>query len=1080
MGSGYQISITSTGALLNFTSKPTDQSLPGQNSDGPLSFSQNKLEDSSGQNPAGSGPAPGQILTGQGAISALTGDLSLTQLPRGPPVDTLQMNILGANPDAQAQGERPLTPISSGPLASYAQVQFDSVLPGVDVAYTGTSVNQLEFSFTLSPGTDAGSVRTQYLGAKDLQLDAAGNLNISFFDGRITTESSPVAYQLIGGTLQLVSSKYVLEGNGIVSYQVTGADPRYAVTIDPVVSGQVTEDGTNDGVADVQVDITDPSGTSVFGSGLTGSDGSYSVDSIEAGAYAAQFTAPSPYVFDGSTTSMLSVPVTVDAEDGGTASATAYQPATVSGTITDDGDNSGLAGVIASLTGPNGYSGQVTTLSDGGYSFTNLVPGAYSLTLSTPGAYLFDPAGATTLSDTPTLNSGDSDTFNASAYQPATVGGQITDDGNSGGLAGTLVNLYDPSFNLVASTTTSGNGLYSFAGLTPQTYTLAFTTPAGYLFDQDANSAWSEQLGVASGDNDTVSTTAYQPASVFGHITDDGSGNGLAGVLVTLLDPAQNTLGSTTTDATGNFSFTGLVPQNDTVLLSSPGADLFDADNAATLVMAANVTSGAAVEDDASANQPAGTVGGNITDAGSGDGLEAVGVTLAQTGGSSFQTATDAQGNFSFSNVAAGGNYQLTFSAPAGYFFAQSNEDTWTTDPFSVASGDAVDQDGDAYQQGSLNGTITDFDTGFGLQGVGVALEDSNGNPLNISTATAPDGTYSLPNLEPGSYIVAFTAPADYLFTESNLDTWSSPFSITSGSSATEDTSAFPDLGTVLGQVTDSISGAGIQGIPVALEDLSGNAIDFTTTDANGNYVFDDVPAGNVQVVFGQLAPWLFVESGGLATWTDSPVTVSAEDSTTVDATAYQAPGSVNGWITDSISGAGIAGVTVALTPSGGATTPVLTDANGYYTFSNVAAGTGYQLDFTAPGGYLFVATALNTWSYYPFDVPGNTGVTVSGSAYLPAGAVSGRVTDDANGQGIANVSTYLYSGRATTKEKNGGRWPPGELGAWSLGAFWKPAFSPVFLLGGMPVPAPRGKSVRVFWLEKRGRASKMAFATCM
>ena len=54
--------------------------------------------------------------------------------------------------------------------------------------------------------------------------------------------------------------------------------------------------------------------------------------------------------------------------------------------------------------------------------------------------------------------------------------GQYLDDGSFvGPVVGAVVQLYDSSGNLVAQTTTDGNGFYKFTGLAAGTYTITTT-----------------------------------------------------------------------------------------------------------------------------------------------------------------------------------------------------------------------------------------------------------------------------------------------------------------------------------------------------------------------------------------------------------------------------------------------------------------------------------------------------------------------------------------------------------------------------------------------------------------------------
>ncbi|MEP9411366.1 MAG: carboxypeptidase regulatory-like domain-containing protein, partial [Candidatus Brocadia sp.] len=57
-----------------------------------------------------------------------------------------------------------------------------------------------------------------------------------------------------------------------------------------------------------------------------------------------------------------------------------------------------------------------------------------------------------------------------------------------------------------------------------------------------------------------TATVAEAEASIAGRVTDADTGDGIAGANVAYGTPPQNIIASTTTDADGNYSFTGVVP----------------------------------------------------------------------------------------------------------------------------------------------------------------------------------------------------------------------------------------------------------------------------------------------------------------------------------------------------------------------------------------------------------------------------------------------------------------------------------------------------------------------------------------
>jgi uncharacterized repeat protein (TIGR01451 family)/gliding motility-associated-like protein len=160
----------------------------------------------------------------------------------------------------------------------------------------------------------------------------------------------------------------------------------------------------------------------------------------------------------------------------------------------------------------------------------------------------------------------------------------IQDSGDTP-IPGTKVILY---VNGVASltTTTDVTGFYSFTGLTAgssTTYSVGFTTPSGFTAtlanqggddtkdsDADVVTGLTQSVTLAAGEFNTSLDAGFIPstAGLGDYVFADNNKNGIQdsgdtpipGVVVVLLDANNNPLKSTTTDASGIYSFTGLTP----------------------------------------------------------------------------------------------------------------------------------------------------------------------------------------------------------------------------------------------------------------------------------------------------------------------------------------------------------------------------------------------------------------------------------------------------------------------------------------------------------------------------------------
>lgn len=171
------------------------------------------------------------------------------------------------------------------------------------------------------------------------------------------------------------------------------------------------------------------------------------------------------------------------------------------------------------------------------------------------------------------------------------------------------------------------------------------------------------------------------------------------------------------------------------------------------------------------------------------------------------------------------------------------------------------------------------------------------------------------------------------------------------------------------------------EGVTIKLLDLDGNVVATTTTNSDGNYWFDDVPVGDYKIM--GIAPdgtEFTIQDAGSDDTIDSDVdangmsgvlTVSGNSETDVDLGVCEKPGSLSGRYfcdtdddnQDNNNGdePGIQGVVVMLLDSNGDATGVstVTDANGAYSFENLAPGT-YGVKFTDPDGVLDGKTLID------------------------------------------------------------------------------------------------------------------------
>jgi fimbrial isopeptide formation D2 family protein/uncharacterized repeat protein (TIGR01451 family) len=742
-------------------------------------------------------------------------------------------------------------------------------------------------------------------------------------------------------------------------------------------------------LAGILVTLLNADGTSTGRTATTGPDGSYLFDGLVPGSYRVRFdesggnkrtldnTGPDASDSDAAQGTGITPAYTLASGDnvrnvdGGF-----YKLATIGDRVWEDMNGDGLqndnaTGIVGATVQLLNSGGTViattTTGTDGFYQFTGLIPGSYSIqvlpagfTASTQNA----EANANEPTDSDVNASGRSDAFtlvsnqnetrlDAGFYKPAKLGGTLFEDVNGdglqggpgeGGIAGRVVTLLDGAGNSTGVTTvTDGNGNYLFEGLRPGVYSVQFTPSAATPFtkpnigpnngiDSDANVTTGKTEAViilSGGDDRSLDAGVYRPAMIGDTVFEDANGNGqqdlgeagIAGATVRLLNADGTPVAGVspiTTDSTGSYSFTQLAPGDYRVEIIKAGY---------------------------------------------------------------VPTLKDSAPDGADSDIAANGR----------------------TDVVNLVSGEVDNSvDGGLYRLASLGNFVWldanndgDQDPGEGgVANVTVRLLRADGTPTGLTTTTNGSGAYSFTNLAPGDYRVEFVAPLNRAIGKQDqggidaLDSDANPttgrtgiISLESGENDDSVDAAIVELGALTGRVWVDRDGDGVEepgeasraGITVNLLNADGTPTGrTTTTNASGEYLFDEVVAGQYRVQFVMPAGLkLTLQDQGGNDVTDSdpnatsgitaPVSVvPAATTRDVDAGVY-VPASLGDRVWHDLDAdgvqdpgeAGLANVTVRLLAADGVTVIASTTTNGsgLYSFGDLAPGQ-YGVRVQAPSGY--------------------------------------------------------------------------------------------------------------------------------
>ncbi len=518
----------------------------------------------------------------------------------------------------------------------------------------------------------------------------------------------------------------------------------------------------------------------------------------------------------------------------------------------------------------------------------------------------------------------------------------------------------------------------------------------------------------------TVSGTVFIDLDANGQINGAESGQSGVSLFLDLNNDGlfNNNDRATTTDGSGNYSFTQVVPGSFQVRATAPAGYT-------TAPLPVTLTAGQTL---AARNvallAQTGSVSGTVFVDANGDGL-INGADAVQSGITVFldfnsdgvfnnndrAAISDASGNYSFTQIVAG-TFQVRALPPAGY----------STSPLGVTlkAGQALTGKNVALlaQTGSVSGTLfVDANgdgllngTDAGLSGVTVFLDfNSDGLFNNNDRASISDasGNYSFAQVVPGTFQVRALPPAGYSTSPLGV-------TLTAGQALTaKNVALVAQTGTVSGTVfidldaNGQINGSEVgRSIVTVFLDLNSDGVfnnndRATVTDGSGNYTFSQVALGSFQV--RAVPP---------AGYSSSPLNLTLTGAQNL--TGRNLPlqglqtGTVSGIVFDDLDRNGLksssetghsGSVTVYLDLNGNGAfetgEPTTFTIDGVYSFTNIAPGQT-RVRVVPPTGFTAVPAEL------ALTLVSNQVVTAANFALQSVtGSITGIVFDDTDHNGL-------------------------------------------------------------------------------
>jgi len=666
------------------------------------------------------------------------------------------------------------------------------------------------------------------------------------------------------------------------------------------ISGEVYNDlngsGTllpgDPGLDNWEVDVYD-SNNNFVASQLTSGGGNFDFAGLAPGTYTISEVLQTGWTQTAPPTGSFTVTVTA----GGTASGNDFgnfQNITISGeTFNDlngngtlDPGEPGLSGWTVDLyDASNNLIATTVTDVNGDYSFADVGPGTYTVQEVLQAGWIqTTPAPPGTF--TVTATSGQNSTgLLFGNYQFVTYSGTVYNDLNGSGmiapgdpgLQGWTVELLDTHGNIVATTTSAADGSYSFADLTYGVYTIEEVTQTGWYQTEPPNPFVYTVTATSGASQSGLNFGNFQAVNVTGEVYNDLNGNGnldpgepgLPGWTVLLLDPAGNTVATTTSDANGDYQFDNLFPGTFTVeeILQSgwiqtqpvnPNYYQF------TTQSGLNET-GLNFGNFVNSENFYGTVYNDLNGNGNLDpgepGLSGWTINVLNSSNIVVATTTSASaGGYYFNNLPVQPYTieEITMSGwiitqptnPPGTYTLPGNSGVYTGLDFGNFQ--LVSVSGNVYNDLNGNGTRDPGEPGLSHWTVDVL---NTGGTVVASALSNSQGDYTVTGVGPGSYTLAEVLQSGWIQTQPVNPTYYS-FTTTSGVNITGGVFGNFKAVSVAGNVYNDLNGNGLKGAgepglsgwTVDLEDSSGNILASVLTDANGNYAFTGVGGGSYQV----------------------------------------------------------------------------------------------------------------------------------------------------------------------------------------------------------------------------------------
>lgn len=555
------------------------------------------------------------------------------------------------------------------------------------------------------------------------------------------------------------------------------------------------------------------------------------------------------------------------------------------GKVTDNNTSNPLSGATVLAYRNSVLIGSDTTDGNGDYLIQDIKPGQYIVVASKDG-YETESIGVK-------VNNNVTTTVNfALETDIGEIAGQVTEDSTGDPINNAAIDVYQGEL-LIASTTTNSLGNYSISNLSAGDY-IVVASKASFETDRIGATVVSSQITT------TNFSLIANPGSISGNVKNTGLSNIEDAAIIILQD--NNIIDTTTTDASGNYTVSGLASGSYEVVAI---ADTYQAQIKGAIVTAPLATT----VNFTLASNP-GTISGQVTDQ-SNNPIASVEIDIFLKSNLITSTLTDSSGNYEFTELAPN-DYIVV--AKAENFQIEAVGATVISDQITTVNFSLI------ADPGIISGTVTATVGGVAIQGAIVSVFE--GTHLIDTSITDSVGHYQITELPPSSYTVVSNAE--------NFQLSFSNATVVSNQTTILNFSLLADPGTISGTVTATVGGAAIESAHVLI--FNGTTlIDSAITDSSGNYEFTGLAPSSYNVI-------AVAENFQLSFATG--VAVLANQTTDQDFSLDANPGTLSGTVTDLSNSNPIAGAEIDVFDGTVLISSAVTDSSGNYQIEDLPSGT--------------------------------------------------------------------------------------------------------------------------------------------